>query len=232
MAVAYEREVYDGAGLVEMNAALLAKADCYKQLGRYGDACSTLARVRLFALLPEERTEVLYQQELCRFLDGEFAQAASLVEEVGDSTREALLLHALVLAYAGRYDESEIYAARWLCWDGESPRLPELLALYAGHPVSRDAVTAMVLSFLPPCGHFYSEAYGEGLLSGALNAASVAFIVANLCGGYWITGIAGGGIALNYTFMGNQQRTAALVEQRRTTDALAFGDRLRAFLLN
>ena len=72
----------------------------------------------------------------------------------------------------------------------------------------------------------------EGLLSGALNAASVAFIVANLCGGYWITGIAGGGIALNYTFMGNQQRTAALVEQRRTTDALAFGDRLRAFLLN
>ena len=231
LAVGYERIVFEGASLAEVNDALMAKAGCYKQLGRYADASATLSRVRLFALSADERRNVLYQQELCWFLGGDFGQAASLVEEVGDDTSDALLLHALVLAYAGRYDDSEIYAARYISWDGTGERLPELLALYASHPQPRDAATTMVLSFVPPLGHFYNGEYGEGMLSGTLNTASVAFTVANLIGGYWITGILGGGIALNYTLMGAQERTAELVEKHRVNDAIAFGDRLRTFLL-
>ena len=107
LAVGYERIVFEGASLAEVNGALMAKAGCYKQLGRYADASATLSRVRLFALSADERRNVLYQQELCWFLGGDFGQAASLVEEVGDDTSDALLLHALVLAYAGRYDDSE-----------------------------------------------------------------------------------------------------------------------------
>ena len=45
-AVELERIIYDGAGLEETNEALLGKAECYKQLGRYQDAVATLARVR------------------------------------------------------------------------------------------------------------------------------------------------------------------------------------------
>ena len=231
LAVGYERIVFEGAGLAETNDALLAKADCYMQLGRYRDASSTLARVRLFALSPEERTAVQYQQELCWFLAGDFKQAASLVEEVGDGSSDALLLHALALAYNGQYDESEIYAARFISWDGPSERLPELLALYAAHPRVPDATTTMVLSFFPPLGHFYNGEIGEGLLSGGLNLAALAFTVANFVSGYWVTGLIGGGIALNYTYMGNQQRTSALVEKHRVNDPIIFGDKLRAFLL-
>ena len=231
LAVGYERIVFEGAGLVETNDALMAKADCYKQLGRYRDASATLARVRMFALSPEERTAVQYQQELCWFLAGDFGQAVSLVEEVGDGSADALLLHALVLAYAGRYAESEIYAARYTSWDGPSERLPELLALYAGAPQAKDQPTALALSFFPPLGHFYNGAMGEGLLSGGLNLAALAFTVASIASGYWVTGLLGGGIALNYTYMGNIERNAFLVEKHRVNDPIAFGDKVRAFLL-
>ena len=231
-AVEYERIIYDGAPLQEINDALLAKADCYIQLGRYRDASATLARVRMFALLPEERQQVLYKQELCFFLSGEFSQAAAFVSEVEPESKDVLLLHALTLAYAGNYDESEIYAARYLSWDGESPHLDALFKLYEGHPQPRSQVASTLLSMLPPLGHIYNGAPAEGLLSAGLNAGSLAFTVANLLGGYWITGIVGGAIALNYTVMGSQERNEALMEMYKTNAPLEFGDRLRAFLLS
>ena len=230
MAVSYERAVWEGASLEDVNNALRGKAECYKQLGRYAEASSTLGRVRMFALLPEERREVLYQQELCHFLGGEFTQAAACVGDLEPDSKDILLLHALVLAYAGRFDESEIYAARFISWDGESPRLQELLDLYAGHPAPRDPATSLVLSFLPPAGHIYNGRPGEGMLSAGLNAAAFAFTIANLLSGYWVTCIVGGGIALNYTFMGNLERNAVLVEAYNKDAALEFGDRVRAFL--
>lgn len=231
-AVEYERIIYDGAPLQEMNDALLAKADCYIQLGRYRDASATLARVRMFALLPEERQQVLYKQELCFFLSGEFSQAAAFVSEVEPESKDVLLLHALTLAYAGNYDESEIYAARYLSWDGESPHLDALFKLYEGHPQPRSQVASTLLSMLPPLGHIYNGAPSEGLLSAGLNAGALAFTVANLLGGYWVTGIVGGAIALNYTVMGSQERNAALLEMYKRNAPLEFGDRLRAFLMS
>ena len=229
-AVEYERIIYDGAPLQEMNDALLAKADCYIQLGRYRDASATLARVRMFALLPEERQQVLYKQELCFFLSGEFSQAAAFVSEVEPESKDVLLLHALTLAYAGNYDESEIYAARYPSWDGESPHLDALFKLYEGHPQPRSQVASTLLSMLPPLGHIYNGAPSEGLLSAGLNAGALAFTVANLLGGYWVTGIVGGAIALNYTVMGSQERNAALLEMYKRNAPLEFGDRLRTFL--
>ena len=267
MAVAYERAVWEGAGPEETNAALLGKAECYKQLGRYGDAVSTLARVSMWALSEGELVRVLYQQELCLFLDGDFAQAAAIVEQLEPglfsygseqaggsdfgqagssggfgqaaavvgrlepSSSDILLLHALVLAYAGRYDESEVMAARYLGLTGAGERLEELLALYREHPGERSETVARVLSFLPPAGHFYNEAYGEGLLSLGLNAAAAAFTAFNLLGGYWISGLVGGAIALDYTFMGNMERNQALVRKYNNNAPLLFGDRLRTFLL-
>ena len=230
MAVAYERTIYDGAGLEETNGTLLAKAGCYRQLGRYADASATLDRIRMFALSDEELANVLYQKELCYYLNGDFDQAAMLVEEIEPTSQDILLLHALALAYAGRYDESEIMAARCISWNGPSEHLDELLKLYEGHPRRRSSAAALILGFVPPLGHFYNEAYGEGLLSAGMSAASVAFTVASLLGGYWVTGIAGGSIALDYTFMGAQERSAELTEIYNRNAPLQFGEKLREFM--
>lgn len=230
LAVGYERIIYDGASLEETNEALLAKAECYKQLGRYADAVSTLSRVRMFALTDDERNKVLYQQELCHYLAGEFEQAATLSGDVEPVSQDILLLHALALAYAGRYDESEIMAARCISWNGPSKHLEALLKLYEGHPRTRKEEVALALGFVPPLGHFYNEAYDEGLLSLGLTAASIAFTAASLLGGYWITGIAGGAIALDYTWLGGQERSIALTQMHNNNAPLQFGDKLRAFL--
>lgn len=230
MAVGYERIIYNGATLEETNQALLAKAECYKQLGRYSDAVSTLSRVRMFALTDDGRNEVLYQQELCHYLAGEFEQAAALSGEVEPLSQDILLLHALALAYAGRYDESEIMAARCICWNGPSEHLEALLKLYEGHPRPRKEKVALALGFVPPLGHIYNEAYGEGALSLGLNAASIAFTAASLLGGYWITGIVGGAIALDYTWLGSQERSVTLAQMYNHNAPLLFGDKLRAFL--
>ena len=40
----------------------------------------------------------------------------------------------------------------------------------------------------------------------------------------------GGGIALDYTLMGNRERNAFLVHKNNTNGPIAFGDRLRALL--
>ena len=229
-AVAYERIIYDGAGLEETNEALLGKAGCYKQLGRYSDAVATRSRVRMFALTDEERAGVLYEQELCHYLGGEFEEAAALVGEIEPVNRDILLLHALVLAYAGRYDESEIMAARYISWNGPSDQLDALLKLYKEHPRTRNTSAALVLGFLPPLGHIYNEAYGEGALSLGLNAAAVAFTAASLLGGYWITGIAGGAIALDYAWLGSQERSMQLTQIYNDNAPLLFGDKLREFL--
>lgn len=230
MAVAYERLIYDGAGLQETNEALLSKAECYKMLGRYDDASGTLARIRMYALTDEERNAVLFQQELCHFLAGDLEQAVTLVGEVEPASQDILLLHALVLAYSGRYDESELMAARCLCWNGESPYLDDLLALYRQHPAEKSEKVATVLGFLPPLGHFYNEAYGEGLLSLGLNALSVSYTVLNCIGGYWISGILGGLIALNYTYMGAQERSSALAAIGNNNARIGFGEQVREFM--
>lgn len=230
LAVGYERIIFDGADVQATNEALLAKADCYMQLGRYSDASATLDRLRLFAFTPEELTDALYRKELMYYLGGEFAQAAALVPEVEPVSQDILMLHALVLACSGRYDESEVMAARCISWDGPSPYLDELLALYRQHPAERSGAVALAFSFFPPAGHFYNEAYGDGLLSLGLNAASIALTVASLVGGYWISGILGGAIALDYTFMGNIERNQRLVELHNNNAPILFGDRVRNFL--
>ena len=55
-------------------------------------------------------------------------------------------------------------------------------------------------------------------------------IVASLTGGYWITGIVGGAIALNYTLMGSIERNQQLVETHNNNATILFGDRVRDFL--
>ena len=229
-ALGYERTVFEGVGAAEANAALLGKAECYKQLGRYAEAASTLARIRMYALEEDERERVLLQQELCLFLSGDFQGASALVGESSSTARNDLLLHALVLCYAGRYRESEEMAARFLGWYGHADRLEALRRLYAQHPSPKGEVETMLLSFLPPAGHFYTGHRAEGLLSLGLNAAAATFAAVNLMYGYWITGIVGGAIALNYTFMGNQERTAALAARYNRDEPILFGDRVREFL--
>ena len=192
-AVECERIVFEGDPL-QVDSALVQKAFCQKQAGEYAAAVQTLERVQMYRLLPEEQKEVLAQKELCSLLAGDYAAAASYMDEAASDVKTTV--DTMVMIANGR--------------------MPEVVKF-------KKQGTVLALSFLPPLGHFYTGNYGEGLLSLGLNALSVSFTAYNIIDKCYVVGLLGGGMALNYTYMGNFERTAFLVDKynyKQTKSAL------------
>ena len=235
-AVQYERAAFGAEDPYDAAEALVSKAECYKQCGRYADAAATLGRVGLYLLPPERRREVLYQKELCSYLVGDFEAAASYMEEAGgEAVPRRLLLDALVLGECARWDESRERASQLLDLLYDGAELKDagegLEGLFARVPALKEEKQAVLRSFLPPLGHSYSGHPSEGLLSMGLNTAAAGWTVWQCASGNWITGLLGGGIALSYTFMGGMARSAELAEQYNHDAMRGFNDALRTLLL-
>ena len=235
-AVQYERAAFEAADAQDAAEALVSKAECYKRCGRYADAAATLGRVGMYLLPPERRAEVLYEKELCSYLAGDCNAAASFMEEAGEvNTPRRLLLDALVLGGCARWDESKAKSETLmdLLYDGADLEAADagLEALFARVPEFRTEKQAVFRSFLPPLGHLYSGHLSEGLVSLGLNAASLGWTVWQCVSGNWITGLLGGGIALNYTLTGGMERSAELAEQYNRDSMRGFNDALRGLLL-
>ncbi len=163
-----ERIVFEAQSPVEVNEALIEKADLYKQAGLYSEALKTLERVRLYLVKSDLRSEIIIQKSLCAYLDGDYDASISYLEELGVQTE------------------------------------------YVEPKLKKDWV-GMVLTFLVPAGYIYAGAPGEGAVSTALNAGSVAWIVLNMGAGLPVTALLGGALALSYTFLGSQERVAELI---------------------
>ena len=239
-AVELERIVFESEDPFEVNNALVEKAFCYKQCRRFADAASTLGRVRMYMLPPQEQSEVLYEKELCSYLAGDFEAAAAYIEEAdangAGAGPERLMLDALVFGECGRWAESKDKAVALVSSLYEGDELEYALAgleeQYAGIPELKSSDKALALAFLPPLGHCYTGHYEEGALSMLLNAAAAGWCVWQCLEGFWISGLLGGGIALNYTFMGNQERCAWLVEKYNPDALRQFNDSLKDLILS
>lgn len=235
-AVEFERIVFSSDDIYEANRALVDKSFCYKQCRRFADAAATLSRVKMYMLTEEEQAEVIYEKELCSYLAGDFEAAAAHIEEAdailsGAPDAAKSMLDALVYGECGRWEESRERAENMVrvIYEGDDlgAALEQIGDFYSDHPELKDDRKAMIRAFLPPSGHFYTGNYGEGWLSLALNTAAAGWCVWQCIGGNWISGLLGGGIALNYTFMGNQERTAWLVEKYNHDALRAYNDALR-----
>lgn len=236
-AVECEREAFSAEDPREAAEALAEKAYCLKQCRRFDEAAATLSRIGMYLLEPERQQEVMYEKELCSYLAGDFAGAASYMEEAGEVQEpRRLLLDALVLAGCSRWGESRARAEGLLRlrYDGEelAAALNGLEGIYSRVPKLKKESTAMILSFLPPLGHLYSGHAAEGLVSMGLNAAAAGWTVWQCLEGNWVTGILGGGIALDYTFMGGMERSIQLADEYNHDAVTGFGGVLRDFLLS
>jgi len=184
-AVEYERLLFEGAGPVEANGALIGRARCLMELGRWEDALDALDRLRLYALDPAGMKDANYLKALCKYREGDYAGAVSVMDEgVGDSP-EVLKLRVLSLAGSRRFEEAK---ELW----------PEASALLDKAPGKKSQVVAALLALIPPAGHLYTHADG-GLAVAAASAASAAFWVWQALEGNWITAIVGGGLLLSET---------------------------------
>ena len=178
-AVRCERVVWEGADVDAVNTALLRKAALLAEASRYGEAASTLLRVRRYALTDEENYSLLRELFISSYLAGELEQACAAALEAG------------------------------LISEPSAPR-------------TLDHSKADILSLIPPLGHLYAHEPGEGLLSLMLNAVSVTWTVLQGCSGAWVASLLGGGMALNYTYNGERERTAALVEEYNQKERLKY----------
>ena len=221
-ALEYEKLAYLAESTADMNDALIRKAECYAGVSAWTDALSSLERVRMYALGSEELQAVLLSREKYAFLAGENALAAGSFDELlamdlnpGESDDHGLLLHALVLAGNGRFDESRELAQTLLgriSARGESLSGRSLEKIYSTFGKHKSPDLALALSFFPPLGHIYAGRASEGFLSMAMNAGTAAFAVWQLLGKFYVTGGLGGAIALERTFMGGQQRVLELID--------------------
>ena len=236
-AVEWERAAFNAEDPAEAAEALVQKAHCYRQCGRFDEAAATLGRISMYLLPPGRRDEVLYEKEYCRYMAGDFSGAAACMEEAGESMEpRRLLLDALVLGECARWDESRARAEALVSLlyedrDREAA-LYEVRALYADVPAMKTEGGAVLRSFLPPLGHLYTGHVAEGLVSMALNAAAAGWTVWQCIEGNWITGLLGGGLALNATFMGGMERCIQLTEEYNRDSMRAYNDTLRALLLS
>ena len=162
------RIVFEAQSPVEVNEALIEKAELYKQAGLYSEALKTLERVRLYLVKSDLRSEIIIQKSLCAYLDADYDASISYLEELGVQTE------------------------------------------YVEPKLKKDWV-GMALTFLVPAGYIYAGAPGEGAVSTALNAGSIAWIVLNMGAGLPVTALLGGALALSYTFLGSQERVAELI---------------------
>jgi len=79
-----------------------------------------------------------------------------------------------------------------------------------------------VLGLLPPLGHICAGKPSEGLLSAALNAGSILWTVLCCMDGAWVGGLLGGGMALDYTWLGSRERVAVLTEGYNQKERLKY----------
>lgn len=234
-AVEYERIAFSAEDPAEAAEALVQKAYCYRQCGRYAEAVATLSRISMYQLPAERRGEVLYEKELCSCLAGDYEGAVSYMEEAGESASpERLAADAMALAGCARWDESLAKAESLISlrYDGEEREeaLRGLRELYSRKPELKTEKQAVLRSFLPPLGHLYSGHLAEGLAYTGLDAAAAGWIVWQCLGHNWVTGLLGGGVLLNAAFMGGMERSVELADEHNKDALAGFNYALRSFL--
>ena len=83
-------------------------------------------------------------------------------------------------------------------------------------PKKKSEALAMALTFLVPAGFLYAEDPAGAVEYTALNALSVAGIIYQLSSQCYVSGLLGGAMALNLTFMGAQEKVALLIQKRNS----------------
>lgn len=208
-ALRWERTVFSSEDPSVIQSALMSKAECYFEASLYQDALRTLERIRMYLLEPETASEVLLFKARCAKETGDFGAALGFLEESGLAEGYPDL-YSVLLASSWRFDESREQAMRLASSDAAVKALSNL---FKHAPKPRKEGIAAVLSFLPPAGQIYVEQPGRGILSMFLNAGAVGFTAMELIGHDWVTGLLGGGLLLNETFLkGNLDKNVREVD--------------------
>lgn len=226
-ALRWERVVYSSDDPVIAQDALVSKAACLSGAGLYDEAIRTLDRIRMYLLSPEKASEILYLKSLYSKEVGDYGAALGFLEESG-LAGDNPAFYSVLLAASGRFPESHDQALKAISSQSGKAAVD---SLFRKVPRIKKEGTAAALSFIPPAGHIYLGRPWEGLLSMFLNIGAAGFTVFEIVGHDWVTGLLGGGLLLNETFLkGNITKNIASVEEANELSVKRFTENLENLL--
>ena len=212
-AVEYERVIFEGAAPAAANEAMLSRAECLVRLGRWDDADACLARLRMYALSPEQREQSASLKALCQYRVGNYDAALAFLNELQEiSAPEAVKLKALVLAGTRHFEESKALASKVV----SGAQLDEL---FSRVPKEKSAQKALFLGIIPTAGHVYLER-PDLWWTTVGTMASAGFAVYEAVSGNWLTAILGGGMLLNTIYVDNNLRPIESTVMKYNSESL------------
>ncbi|MFT6883151.1 MAG: tetratricopeptide (TPR) repeat protein [Marinoscillum sp.] len=200
-ALYFEEQAFFESNLEKKSELLLRKSYCYKALGQFDEAISTLLRIRNTPNDSLNRS-VGYEIILNNYLAGNYEESYKSILKQKLRAKgihvELVYFEALNLLALNRWQEAKELVQ--LHSDLLSINEGELELLFEGKLEPKKVSKAFNLSmFLPGVGQMYAGYFGKGLFSGAVQAGLVGLSAYSLYNGYFFTGTFTG-VAFFYTF--------------------------------
>ena len=162
---------------------------------------------------------IVYEAQNPREVNAALRRKAELYKQAGLYKEAGATLERVRMYLVAAPERGDVLVQKALCaflaedYDSAMSLLAEAgVECNYVQPKLKNEWAAMLLTLLVPAGYCYVGAPGEGLVSTALNAASVTWAVTQISAGLPVIGILGGCLCLSETYMGAQERVAYLLE--------------------
>lgn len=227
-------------------AARLGKVRALKGQKRYAEAGELLQATNLLRVPPKFRQDLVYEQVLLEYLEGDYPSALSkgmFGRSVFTDTleNEVYTSYLLLLSFSAyKNDQWELghtYARRYLAIlssGSEDDYLEKFNELTTrNHPELKSPKKAALLSlFLPGTGQMYAGDAGGGLTSLGLHIAGLGGATLAAFSGFYVTAWLGAALVVQRVYAGGRERAVALVEKRNRLEKDAFLQPIYELLLS
>ena len=235
-ALEYERVIYLSKRSETSNAARFRKSNCYKQIGDHDRALDELGQISLFTVGDSERFEILKEQAIVAYLNGDFSYSYSKIQQLENLSGNRpdnyfWPFTILVLNEMHEWEEAEetlrLHAPGKI--DNKSYEL--LLGIFEKQPKLKNPGTAKWLSFVPGLGHVYAGHPLEGMAAFWINLAFLSFGAYQMYLGYYLTGYFIGAGGLSEFFFGSRARAGYLVSKKNHQRVREYNNRIKKILM-
>lgn len=234
--VEYEKSIFSGGSVNDINKLLLKKSYCFKEEGKFENAYQTLQRITVDFVNKDFATSILYELSLTAYLANKSDLALSHLEEMKyyfpDTTSQILqVLEVLSLNEVHQWNEAQqkfkLYATTYNLGLNEDI-YSDIISFKPRNP--RKAETMSML--FPGSGQMYTGHFLRGLSSTVINGGLVLFTLSSFSSGFYLSG-AFTGVALFYLFYnGGVSYARSLAEKRNFQVYLKFNDSIKSQIWN
>ena len=244
--IEYERLIFEGKNLSNINYFRYRKALCYKKMNKFDQALSELQPIYFSDSSDSLYRLVCYEQSLCFYLNGEPARALWKIDEFfhrsTDSTsfQYFLPVKILCLNQTSRWEEAKASFLQYIDMQDFSPEKKTeieatVIKLYGKkkRPHIKSVNKAENLSrFIPGSGQIYAGNEGEGIINFLINASILTFAGFQVYNGFYITGYLAGLGFFNKTYHGGIKRAGVIATQKNQELIVDFNTRITSMILS